>query len=692
MKKRPNILVIVTDQQRKTQHFDSALTPEQKAAGHTWEDLYLPSMKKLKSMGATFNNSIIAASMCSPSRAAFMTSSYSCQNNVPHVSGNMYTQNGSKGIPNLCRMMQKEGYHVHWKGKWHLGTTDGSDIWPKGADYPDSSNRATPESLDGYLSTGNYVTESLGWNPPDAGISMGPGETLGAGTYNNDYRFLQDGAKTKFVAEASNGDVGSDITYAPMAAGEITFDPAGNTNTQGMLARLDDYFSMYEEDQKKNETTGPFCLVASFVNPHDIHVFDSLPSKSGYPLPEDIENNGFKANCFDKGNANNPPAEHGLNIQVPPNAIHEGPKHHQSFLEKPTCQQYMEQQDYALRNHIKLEEGYHLEASSNLPSNPNQYSNGGMCDAQRFMNFYAYLNQVVDRDISQLLAWFEQDAAHKALLDDTIIIRYADHGEQGLSHGIREKGMICYEETINVPMVVASPSFKPSVVDHLVSHIDIVPTIADMVGISVDSNGQLPSSLWDTSHPIYGKSFKSMIPELNDNVAGGSIHEHGVVFCYDDVWTFNNTPCYIRCLRTADWVYAIYYDNTSFTTVGQNPPVQYELYNLSDTAFGQANPNPILQPSILQINNLSGVNATTDGLSAAEVTAVEAQWKKLHYTLVALMGNSDVASNIPTTTGVSVATSDMVNALPYGLAGEGPAGEMYKLWNENVMPGFKLAT
>lgn len=617
-----------------------------------------------------------------------MTSSYSYQNGVPCVGDNLASGSGDPNIPNLCRLMQQEGYHVHWKGKWHLGTTDGTSVYPKSM-RPQGSKPATPKSLDGYINKGDYVTDSLTWNPPDAGITMGTDATLGSGTWDNDFRYLQDGATQQFVAAAADGDVGGDITYAPMPADSTSFNPAGNANTEGMLKSLEDYFAMYQEKMARGEEVEPFCLMASFVNPHDIHVFDDGASAAGYPLEDDIKKHGFLANCFDKGSANNPPAQHGLNIPVPPNAIHEGPKHRKSFLEKPTCQQYMEQQDYAQRNHITLPEGYKLESSSNLQSNPHQYSNGGMCDAQRFINFYAYLHQVVDRDISKLLAWFEQDDDHMALLDDTIIIRYADHGEQGVSHGIREKGMIAYEETINVPMIVANPNFKPGTVDHVISHIDIVPTIADIIGVSIGGNGQLPTSVWNPSHPIYGKSFKSMVPELNKGVAGGPIHDHGVVFCYDDLWWFKNTPCYIRSLRTEDWVYAIYYDNTSWT---KNPTtaIQYELYNLRDTSFGVENDNRILCPSILQRQNLANSSISYYGLTPKQAAAVEAQWKTMHYTLLWLMANSSIADSVPTLDGMTISTDEMVNALPYGLPSNPGLGASYKQWANNVTPDFML--
>lgn len=682
MKKKPNVLVIITDQQRKTQHFDSALTDEQKAKGLTWEDLYLPSMKKLKDMGVTFNNAIIGASMCSPSRAAFMTSSYSYQNGVPNVGGNLYYASRDPGIPNLCRMMQQQGYTVHWKGKWHLGTTDGTQV-------TGTQNPAKPTSLDGYVNGTGDDTGSLQWNPPDAGITMGNDSTLGAGTYDNDFRYWQDGAKEQFVAQASKEDVGGDITYAPMPADGISFNPAGNANTQGMLASLDDYFAMHQDAKVHDLDTDPFCLVASFVNPHDVHVFDGGASSAGYPLDVDIQENGFLPNCFDKGNPNNPPAEHGLNIEVPPNAIHDGKKHERSFQEKPTCQQYMEEIDYDIKHGDRPPEGYRLEASSNQPIAPDQYSNGSWSDGRKFINFYAYLHQVVDRDISKLLAWFYQDEEHRELLNDTIILRHADHGEQGLSHGIREKGMICYEETIKVPMIVANPSFTPSEVDHVISLMDMVPTIADIIGLSIDDKGQLPSDVWNPNHPIYGKSFKSLIPDLNRGVAGGTLHDYGVVFCYDDVWYYQDVPSYIRCLRTADWVYAIYYNDDSYST---NPttPVQYEMYNLADTAFGTANRNEVLQPNMLQINNLANISVSETGLTGVEVSAVEGQWRQMHYTLLKLMANESIVDTVSSLPGPTIGTDEMVNALPFGIADNQSADEGYELWIKNVTPDFTL--
>src|ERR1700721_1909248 len=57
-----------------------------------------------------------------------------------------------------------------------------------------------------------------------------------------------------------------------------------------------------------------------------------------------------------------------------------------------------------------------------------------------YVNFYAYLHTVVDKHI---------------------ILRLSDHGEGGLSHGMREKAYTVYEEMIHVPLIVHNPKLFP---------------------------------------------------------------------------------------------------------------------------------------------------------------------------------------------------------------------------------------
>jgi len=74
----------------------------------------------------------------------------------------------------------------------------------------------------------------------------------------------------------------------------------------------------------------------------------------------------------------------------------------------------------------------------------------------------------------------------------TLIIVTADHGESLGEHGELTHGMFAYEATIHIPLIVAridprSPSSASGVViDSAVRHIDLVPTVLDLVGAEPD--------------------------------------------------------------------------------------------------------------------------------------------------------------------------------------------------------------
>ena len=53
------------------------------------------------------------------------------------------------------------------------------------------------------------------------------------------------------------------------------------------------------------------------------------------------------------------------------------------------------------------------------------------------MNFYAYMNKVVDKHVVTVLDTLEETG----LIGKTIILRLADHGEGGLSHGIARESI-----------------------------------------------------------------------------------------------------------------------------------------------------------------------------------------------------------------------------------------------------------
>jgi choline-sulfatase len=87
---------------------------------------------------------------------------------------------------------------------------------------------------------------------------------------------------------------------------------------------------------------------------------------------------------------------------------------------------------------------------------------------------------MVDAQIGHVLDALE-DAGHA---EDTLVIFSSDHGESLGQHGLVSKSVL-YESAVRVPLLVSWPGHVPAGrVDetHLVSGIDVAPTICDYAG------------------------------------------------------------------------------------------------------------------------------------------------------------------------------------------------------------------
>ncbi len=97
------------------------------------------------------------------------------------------------------------------------------------------------------------------------------------------------------------------------------------------------------------------------------------------------------------------------------------------------------------------------------------------------VNYYLNCILDVDRHIGAVLDALE--ASGQA--DNTIVIFTSDHGEQGGAHHLRQKGSVAFQESVNVPLVIADPR-HPSAdrSDAVGSHLDLAPTILAFAGLS----------------------------------------------------------------------------------------------------------------------------------------------------------------------------------------------------------------
>jgi arylsulfatase A-like enzyme len=115
--RRPNVVFILTDDQRW-----DLLGCE----GHPF--LKTPNLDRLAAEGARFANMFVTTSLCSPSRASFLSGLYAHSHGVL----NNFTDY-PVDLPSFPRLLQAAGYETAYIGKWHMG--EQSDEKRPGFDY-----------------------------------------------------------------------------------------------------------------------------------------------------------------------------------------------------------------------------------------------------------------------------------------------------------------------------------------------------------------------------------------------------------------------------------------------------------------------------------------------------------------------------------------------------------------------------
>lgn len=80
----------------------------------------------------------------------------------------------------------------------------------------------------------------------------------------------------------------------------------------------------------------------------------------------------------------------------------------------------------------------------------------------------------IDRNIEEVL---------KHVGPDDLVIFTSDHGDILGDHKQFSKGLYAYEGNVRVPLMFKHPSLGSKDYEHIVEHVDIIPTILDIVGI-----------------------------------------------------------------------------------------------------------------------------------------------------------------------------------------------------------------
>ena len=268
----PNIVLLVTDQQRTPMHWPGE---------PGWIEQLMPNEAELRRTGMSFPQACTASAMCSPSRASFLTGTYPSRHGVTltltngdlkpnprflpdvlrevakiarsravpperlarsFIAGALGLGPGAgnepelpAGSPTLGTRLRDAGYTVVYKGKWHLtAPLRGGHDWSE-----DDAQRLERDYGFG------------GWEVPDAGENTDP-RRFGGG-------------------DAGNSGMGWD----------------------------EDYTRQVERFLASSPLPEPFCLIVSLVNPHDVLGYPHSFAAGGYrreqfahlrvPLPPTID-------------------------------------------------------------------------------------------------------------------------------------------------------------------------------------------------------------------------------------------------------------------------------------------------------------------------------------------------------------------------------------------------------------------
>jgi choline-sulfatase len=283
-KRPPNLLLIITDQQRRPMHWPE--DPE-------WLEELTPADVEIARTGVSFSQASAASCMCSPSRASLLTGRWPAEHgvtltltqggariqpkNAPHalkaafgavlreelspseavkniVRGLTRPADGGKdeneldpATPNLATVLERAGYRTVLKGKWHLTQPVDGEEW---SDL-DSDRLAADYGL-------------YDWEPPDAGENLEPSH-FGGGTF------------------AGSEKLGYDEDFARQVE-RFLADPPPE----------------------------PWALIASLVNPHDVLAYPSTFREGGYSPEDWADIEGIELPASVHENLSNKPSAHTL--------------------------------------------------------------------------------------------------------------------------------------------------------------------------------------------------------------------------------------------------------------------------------------------------------------------------------------------------------------------------------------------
>lgn len=440
--KRPNLLFIMTDQQR----FDAIRKIQDELPHYDGKmKIETPNLDRLARSGAYFRKAYCQSPVCAPARGTLRTGCTIERNGV-QANGLEKEETYRKmrvfkrkieSSTSLDQKLAENGYKVEYYGKWHIPDHfhfrhDGEG----GMNDNSTEFSTTAVKYNDY----NFKTESFrlvrneDWKKKLVRY-MKHDEALGkikkkykegdqTDTYTG-YPYTPIELDSRYGLPAKTNF--KDVKNYPQLSGR-----SSQGDIKGIFSLGKDFTPIHYNgkiprmalDRLTQESDGrPFALTVSFHNPH----FPATPTGE------------FVDNYW----------EEKENIFVSPSI-------------------YDDMANSAYSNTRSIKMGYNNATK-----------------VQQWIALYYAMVEEIDYQIGLLL----QDLEQYGLMNNTLIVFTSDHGEMLGAHALRAKNKF-YEESVRVPLFMTLPGhIQPdTIVDESVSHIDVYATILDYLGITGDNS------------------------------------------------------------------------------------------------------------------------------------------------------------------------------------------------------------
>ena len=481
----PNILFIMVDELRYPTVFPDGISGPGEFLAR-----FMPNVHKLWKKGVKFGNYHTAANACTPSRGVMISGLYSQQNwllttilSTPYPPGPPPKQPVlNPAFPTFGKLLRTAGYQTPYTGKWHV---------------------SNPQADAGGLE--NYGFDFFTYYDPT-------GDNL-QGTYGDEIR--------------------------------------GYHNDSYSAGQAVDWLLNKRPDNQ------PWCLTLSLINPHDREFF---PAGTEFKTVTGLFNNKHQTNPDNLDQFIDYPGN-GPVVSWQENALKNPPTYKYPTIppnwesretlsnNKPSTHVFIHDFAQGVWGGISDDPSQDAASIEQYPNrNPHDDLNLGVAKMpysywKRGLDSYTQVMQVVDSDIGGVLDAF--NSLPQSVVDNTVIVFVADHGEYSGAHGmVQGKMATVYEEAWHIPLIVVDPSHRftgdiNKIRTGLTSSVDLFNML-----VSIGNKG---SKSWMKGYlaDIYGDRH-DMISMLKSADAPGRPY---VLFATDEIvpkyYNFNRAPTHV---------------------------------------------------------------------------------------------------------------------------------------------------